>query len=204
MSLLLNKRFSAVLLSTMILLAACHSQPKGERFNYTLIKSKLTLTEEQTSKFDDITANYLKKARETFEHGEGKSKEVIRKTVKDIFVEQDSLIKVLIGDDQYTIYAAEIKIEREGREKYNMTLIRDELALDSAQMTQYNIANEAFYTLLINNHDNYHGKPDVYKQYYAEIDVSRQKALKKLMTTDQYDTYLGLFEKYKIGKSEAY
>ena len=85
-----------------------------------------------------------------------------------------------------------------------MTLIRDELALDSAQSAQYDLANEPFYTLLIENHDNYHGKPDVYVQYYAEIDVSRQEAFRRLMTADQYRKYLQLAKEYELGESEAY
>ena len=78
-------------------------------------------------------------------------------------MEQDAIIKKVLNEAQFIIYTNEIKIERDGREKYNMKIIRLELALDSIQSVQYDLANEAFYTLLIENHDNYHGKPDVYR-----------------------------------------
>ncbi|MDW7695730.1 hypothetical protein R9C00_24645 [Flammeovirgaceae bacterium SG7u.111] len=184
------------------LLSACGGS-KRERFNYTLIKSKLSLSEEQVGKFDEITSNYLKKAREAYESNSG-NREEVKKAVEAVFQEQDRLIGEVLNEDQFAIYTKEIKIEREGREKYNMTVIRDQLGLDSAQTVQYDLANEAFYTLLIENHDNYHGKPDVYLQYYAEIDVSRQEAFQKLMNKNQYGKYQELAEEYKIGKSEAY
>jgi hypothetical protein len=107
-----------------------------------------------------------------------------------------------LNDEQYLIYEREIKIEREGREQHNMKLISEALALDSAQRIKFTLANEAFYTTLIDNHDNYHGKPDVYLEYYKELDVSRKAAFKKLMTEDQYSNYLKLADQYNIGKSE--
>lgn len=195
---LINAQITFVL---VFLLFACG--PERERFNYTLIKSKLDLTEKQISQFDEITTSYTKKARGAYERNRGDRK-AVKEAVEAVFSEQDAKIKAILDENQFTIYSAEIRIEREGREKYNMKLIRKELALDSAQSVQYDLANEAFYTLLIENHDNYHGKPDVYMQYYAEIDVNRQKAFRNLMTEDQYKKYLQLAEKYELGQSEAY
>ena len=186
----------------ILLLYAC-SSPQQERFNYALIKSKLDMTENQVTQFDRITTSHSKKAREAYESNRG-NREEVRKAVMAVFKEQDRQIHALLDEDQFAIYAKEIKIEREGREKHNMILVRDKLGLDSAQIVKYDLANEAFYTLLIDNHDNYHGKPDVYRQYYAEIDVNRQEAFRKLMTEDQYDKYLELAEEYKLGESEAY
>ena len=190
------------ILYVILLLSAC-SSPQQERFNYTLIKSKLDMTENQVTQFDRITTSHSKKAREAYESNRG-NREEVRKAVMAVFKEQDRQIHALLDEDQFAIYAKEIKIEREGREKHNMILVRDKLGLDSAQIVKYDLANEAFYTLLIDNHDNYHGKPDVYRQYYAEIDVNRQEAFRKLMTEDQYDKYLELAEEYKLGESEAY
>ena len=190
------------ILYVILLLSACIS-PQQERFNYTLIKSKLDMTENQVTQFDRITTSHSKKAREAYESNRG-NREEVRKAVMAVFKEQDRQIHALLDEDQFAIYAKEIKIEREGREKHNMILVRDKLGLDSAQIVKYDLANEAFYTLLIDNHDNYHGKPDVYRQYYAEIDVNRQEAFRKLMTEDQYDKYLELAEEYKLGESEAY
>lgn len=189
----------------IILLIVVSCGPKRERFNYTLIKSKMeNLTETQIDEFDDIAAEYLSKARAVFHNNQGGDKEKVMQEVNSIWVEQDAKIKEILSEEQFAVYATEIKIEREGREKYNTTLIRDELGLDSAQLVQYNLANEAFYKLLIDNHDNYHGKPDVYLEYYAEIDISRKEAFSQLMTDEQYTKYLELAEKYKLGKSEAY
>lgn len=182
-----------------VLLLACGK--KEERFNYTLIKSKLDLTEEQTAQFDEITAEHLKRAHDNFNENKG-DREKAMENLQQIFAEQDQKIKALIGEQQYEVYIVEMKIEREGREKYNMKLIRQELALDSAQAQQFDIANEAFYTALINEHDNYHGKPDVYLQYYAELNTSREAAFKKIMTEEQFNSYTSLYQQYGIGKSE--
>ncbi len=161
----------------------------------------MELTSEQASQFDNITQTYSKKARAAYEGNSG-NKEAAMKAVNTVFQEQDAKIKEILDADNYKIYASEIKIEREGREKYNMKLIKQELNLDSAQNAQFDLTNEAFYTTLIDNHDNYHGKPDVYLQYYAEIDVNRRDAFKKFMSDTQYQKYLSLVEKYGIGKSE--
>ncbi len=189
------------LLATFIL--SCG--PERERFNYTLIKSKMeNLTDEQVDQFDEITSSHLSKARSVFENNPGGDRNEIMKKINSIWTEQDAKIQEILTEEQFAVYALEIKIEREGREKYNTTLIRDELGLDSAQTAQYNLANEAFYKLLIDNHDNYHGKPDVYLQYYAEIDISRKEAFKGLMSEEQYAKYLKLADEYQLGKSEAY
>lgn len=185
----------------VFLLAACGE--KQERFNYTLIKSKLDLTGEQASRFDEITKSHTKRAREAYESNSG-NQEAARAAVSAIFAAQDAKIKEILDESQYEIYAAEIKIEREGREKHNMTLIRERLNLDSAQTARYDLTNEAFYQTLIDNHDNYHGKPDVYREYYAEIDKSRQEAFRELMTEEQYTKYQDLAEEFSIGKKEAY
>lgn len=130
------------------------------------------------------------------------NREAARKAVGAVFSEQDAEIRKILDEGQFEIYAAEIKIEREGREKHHMKLIKEALALDSAQRAGFELANEAFYTTLFDNHDNYHGKPDVYKQYYKELDVSRKEAFSRLMSEDQYQTYLKLADEYKIGQSE--
>jgi hypothetical protein len=194
------KQFSNYLIiAVLVLLASCG--PKRERFNYTLIKSKLDLTSEQTTKFDGITKEYLSKARAAYEGNQG-DKAAAKEAVAKVFAEQDALIKEVLNDSQFDIYMTEIKIEREGREQHNMKQIKAALVLDSLQSVQFDLANEAFYTTLIDNHDNYHGKPDVYKQYYAELDVSRKEAFAKLMSDVQYNKYLKLAEEYKIGQSE--
>ncbi len=195
----MKKTLNLCILVLFVLMASCGA--KRERFNYTLIKSKMELTSEQASQFDNITQTYSKKARAAYEGNSG-NKEAAMKAVNTVFQEQDAKIKEILDADNYKIYASEIKIEREGREKYNMKLIKQELNLDSAQNAQFDLTNEAFYTTLIDNHDNYHGKPDVYLQYYAEIDVNRRDAFKKFMSDTQYQKYLSLVEKYGIGKSE--
>lgn len=83
-----------------------------------------------------------------------------------------------------------------------MKLIKKELDLDSLQSVKYDAANETFFTVLRDNHDNYHGKLDVYMQYHKEIDVSRRAAFEKMMTEEQFNKYLKLIEEYKVGKIE--
>jgi hypothetical protein len=197
------KIITKVILPILIafIVSSCNLGEHRGPFNYTLIKSKLDLTEDQTEKFDNITSSYLKKLRAVFESSEGGREEKMKKA-KVISGKQDAEIKSILDEAQYAIYEVEIKIEREGREKHNMTLIRDALQLDSTQTVTFDIANLAFYTTLRDNHDYYHGKPDVYKQYYKEIDLSRQKVFKELMDETKYAQYKQLEGKYKIGTSE--
>jgi hypothetical protein len=188
------------ILGFCLLLISC-SEQKKERFNYTLIKSMMNVTSEQAEKFDAVTATYTKLGKETYEKFHT-NKEQLAQELQKVGMQQDAEIKSILNDEQYLIYEREIKIEREGREQHNMKLISEALALDSAQRIKFTLANEAFYTTLIDNHDNYHGKPDVYLEYYKELDVSRKAAFKKLMTEDQYSNYLKLADQYNIGKSE--
>lgn len=195
------KKILIFTLCSMALLWVACGGPKEERFNYTLIKSKLDLTTEQVQSFDEITSSHLKRARAIYE-GDG-DKATKRQKINEVWIEQDQKIKTLINNkEQYAIYIQEMNIERKGREQHNMSLIKKELALDSLQTVQYDLANEAFYKTLIDNHDNYHGKPDVYKKYYAELNKSRIAAFEQLMRPEQYQEYLKLAEKYQLEKSE--
>ncbi len=172
---------------------------KGGRINYALIKDSMKLDATTAAKFDELTESYGKKSKETYESlKEDKAK--AEEASKQIMAELDAEIKKIVDPAQYAIYEREIAIERKGREKHNMELIKTELALDSTQASKFDLANEAFYTTLRANHDNYHGKPDVYQKYYEELDVNRKSAFQELMTPQQYEQYLTLVEKYGIGK----
>ena len=196
-------KFFALLCTIIFLAVACKEQPTkgGRRFNYTVIKDSLYLTADETKKFDEITESYtrqLRANREKYKDDKDKAKaesEVITQ-------KQDEEIKILLGAEKFEIYQREVAIERKGREKHNLELIKTDLGLDSTQQAKYDMANEAFFKTLRDNHDNYHGKPDVYQQYYTELDVSRKEAFKQLMTPQQYEQYIQLTEKYKIGKFE--
>lgn len=195
------KKLIFLLVCTMGALIVSCSGHKEERFNYTLIKSKMNLSDAQIKEFDEITSSFGAKARKAYEQNKG-NQENVRAAVGKVFAEQDNAIQSLLDNDQFEIYSAEIKIEREGREKHNMQLIMAELGLDSAQTVQFDLANKAFYKTLIDNHDNYHGKPAVYREYYKELDVSRRKAFEELMNPGQFGKYLQLAEQFKIGQSE--
>lgn len=172
---------------------------KGGRINYTLIKDSMKLDATTAEKFDELTESYGKKSKETYESlKEDKAK--AEEASKQIMAEMDAEIKKIVDPAQYAIYEREIAIERKGREKHNMELIKTALVLDSTQTSKFDLANEAFYTTLRANHDNYHGKPDVYQKYYEELDVNRKSAFQQLMTPQQYEQYLSLVEKYGIGK----
>ncbi|MCB9426381.1 MAG: hypothetical protein H6584_05060 [Flavobacteriales bacterium] len=193
--------YKRILLAILgLLIISCSQSKKGGPFNYELVKSKLDLDQNQTELFDKIEEEHTTKIKTVFE-GEGTKIEKLKKA-KAISAEQDQAIKNILSDTQFKIYEKEIAIEREGREKHNMQLILNQLQLDSLQTVQYNMANKAFYTTLVDNHDYYHGKPDVYRQYYREIDLNRQKVFKRIMTQDQYETYKSLEKEYKIGQSE--
>ena len=191
----------AILTIVLTIVVGCSKKESKGRFNYPMIKSKISLTKEQTTKFDEITTEYTEKAKQAWIDANG-NKEAALAVQKLVFAEQDAKIKAFLEDKQYATYFTEVNIERGGREKYNMSLIKKELDLDSLQSVKYDAANETFFTILRDNHDNYHGKLDVYMQYHKEIDVSRRAAFKAMMTEEQFNTYLKLIEEYKVGKIE--
>lgn len=190
-------------LALVVTSVGCKEEQKGKgkrgRIDYPFIKSTMNLSEDQSTKFDEVTETYGKMQKEVYEKyksDKAKSEEEVAKVAD----QQDAEIKKIVNDDQFANYQREIIIERKGREKHNMELIKNELGLDSLQITKFDLANEAFYTTLRANHDNYHGKPDVYQKYYTELDVSRKAAFEQFMSPAQYNNYLQLVEKYNIGK----
>lgn len=188
---------------TLGVLISCSEEKKQRRgrIDYNLIKEKAGISGSTAESFDKITDEYMAKSKELFEANKKNNKETTKEEREAIAKAQDEKIQTILSAEQYAIYEAEIKIERMGREKYNINLIKEELALDSAQTLAYEQTNAAFYKTLRDNHDSYHGKPDVYRQFYDELDLSRKEALKSVLTEDQYQKYLTLREKYEIGKS---
>ena len=194
-----NRHFVFLLLICMTVIAC--SKKEGGPFNYNLVKSKLQLDEAQEVAFDEVVDRYMLQLKDMFQNGKGSQEEKMSKA-KNISALQDKEIEGILSEEQFVIYQKEIAIERKGREIHNMSLILEELNLDSTQTDLYKSANEAFYTTLRNNHDFYHGKPDVYLKFYHEIDESRQLVFKEILTEEQYALYQKLADKYKIGQSE--
>lgn len=189
-----------LLVFTILASVSCKKEAKG-RFNFPMIKSKINITSEQLDPFNKIAKEYTAKAKQAWIDSNG-DRVAAKAAQKIIFAEQDAKIKELLTADQYTIYFKEVNIERTGREKHNMKLIKEALALDSLQSIRYDLANETFFTTLSDNHDNYHGKPAVYEKYFKEIDVNRRAVFKNFLTEEQYNTYEQLAEKYQLGKME--
>lgn len=185
----------------VLLLFACGKEKSKSRFNYTLIKEKINIQDDQVEQFDQITEEYAVLGYKTYNENKD-DRTVLMEKLKVLGNEQDAEIKKILTEKQYLIYKEEIEIERSGREKHNVKLIKAELNLDSTQALQYDQANAVFYKSLVDNHDNYHGKPDVYRQYYDELDKSRRAALQDVLTEEQFQEYLTLVEKYNVGKSE--
>lgn len=185
----------------LAILSSCSNEKRRGRIDYTAIKEKAGISGTSAEEFDKITDEYSAKAKQLFEENKKNNKKTSKEDREQIAAEQDQKIKAILTAEQFTVYAEEVKIERMGRDTYNMALIKDSLKLDSAQAVAFEQTNAAFNKTMRDNHDSYHGKPDVYKQFYAELDVSRRSALEKILTESQYQTYLNLVEKYKIGQS---
>lgn len=181
-------------------LLAC-GKKSGGPINFDMIKTQLNLDEEQSKKIDANTENFMISMKENYYQNSG-NKEKLTATRIQLSDELDNKLKQILSKQQFEIYQTEIAIERKGREAHNMELIKQELNLDSTQRIEYDQANAIFKKTLIDNHDNYHGKPDVYQQYYHELDKSRVAVFKKIMTKEQYTKYLQLADKYNLGKSE--
>ena len=110
------------LILSLALIACSESNEEieaGGPINYILVKSKLHLSEEQNNEFSTIVNSYKKRMSEVFA-GEGSDEEKMTQ-VRKLGLKMDAEIKAVLSQKQFDLYAAEIKIEREGREKHNMT-----------------------------------------------------------------------------------
>jgi hypothetical protein len=194
------KKFILVI-AVATLFASCAEEKKGGRgrINYDLIKEKAGITAATAQEFDKITADFGEQMRTLNEKNKANNVKMTDEERAAFFAQQDAKIKGILTAEQYAIYDAEIKIERKGREQHNLGLIKEELALDSATAEMFDKTQAVFYKAMRDNHDYYHGKPDVRQQFYNELDVSRKAALKENLTEEQYNKYLQLAAQYKLG-----
>jgi hypothetical protein len=190
-----------LIIAVALFITSCGEEKKGGRgrINYDLIKEKAGITGATAQEFDKITADFGEQMRELNEKNKANNVKMTDEERAAFFAQQDEKIKGILTAEQYATYEAEIKIERKGREQHNIALIKEELALDSAQAEMYDKAQAVFYKAMRDNHDYYHGKPDVRQQFYNELDVSRKAVLKEQLTEEKYNKYLELAAKYKLG-----
>ncbi len=191
-----------LILAVAVFMASCGEEKKGGRgrINYDMIKEKAGITGSVAEEFDKITADFGQQMRDLNEKNKANNIKTSDEEKAKFSAAQDEKVKGILTAEQYAIYEAEIKIERAGREQHNIGLIKEELALDSAQAVGYDQAHAVFYKTMRDNHDSYHGKPDVYQQFYQELDVSRKAALKQVLGDDKFNQYVQLADKYELGK----
>lgn len=191
-----------LIIAVALFITSCGEEKKGGRgrINYDMIKEKAGITGATAEAFDKVTADFGKQMRELSEQHKANNTKMSEEERAQFFAQQDEKIKGILTPEQYAIYETEIKIERKGREQHNIALIKEELALDSVQAEMYDKTQAVFYKTLRDNHDSYHGKPDVYKQFYQELDGSRRAALKEFLTQEQYKKYEELAAQYKLGE----
>lgn len=194
---------SILFIAFSILIMACGGEKKQRgRIDYDLIKEKAGITGELSKEFDKITADFGKQMSELHDKNKANNVQTTDEERAAITQSQDEKIKKILSAEQYAIYDEEIKIERSGREKHNISLIREALEMDSTQTAGYDQAQAVFYKTLRDNHDSYHGKPEVYQQFYTELDESRKAALKALLSEEQFNKYLQLADQYNLGKKK--
>lgn len=185
----------------IIIFTSCNKKESRGRFNYPFIKSKISLTDEQLPAFNKITKEYTSKAKQAWIDNNGNvNRSAAKAAQKIIFAEQDAKIKAVLDENQYTIYFKEVNIERKGREKHHMNIIKEALNLDSLQNIEYDIENKAFFKTLRDSSAIYHGKAKLFEEYHAKFNVNRKNAFKKMMSEKQFKKYLELVDKYRIGK----
>lgn len=190
-----------LIIAVALFITSCGEEKKGGRgrINYDLIKEKAGITGATAQDFDKITADFGEQMRELNEKNKANNVKMTDEERAAFFAQQDEKIKGILTAEQFVTYETEIKIERKGREQHNIALIKEELALDSAQAEIYDKTQAVFYKAMRDNHDYYHGKPDVRQQFYNELDVSRKAVLKEQLTEEKYNKYLELAAKYKLG-----
>lgn len=169
--------------------------------DFDLLKQQLNLTEDQKIPYDEIILAFegdrdLMLA--DLELYGNNSKEEINKMLQDSYKYQEHVLEGILDDQQKVIAHEFIKRYMPGVVDYSDELkaeVIEKLALDTDQTEQYTAINYAFLNAFHDAHDRFHGNRETASMYWNQFNESRNSALKKLFSEEQYKQYIELTKK---------
>lgn len=193
------KNLIKVIFVITLLISSCQ---KGGRMgiNFDEIKSEMNLSENQENKFDVIVEKYTTLREETFAAAR-KSENIDRVSLmgkmRNIIADQNKDVKSVLKPEQYNTYITYVKkfsnrFNPPGYSKGLIQKLNTELLLNDDQSKKLNAVNKAFEKAYIDAHDYYHGNNDAAKEYWNKYNEERKKAIKVIVSDQQYSKYLNI------------
>lgn len=203
------KKLFITLIATSLLLTSCGDEKEKRRgIDYNKLKAELALNEEQTAKFDEVTAKYQKIAEEgraaTKAEGAKFDRVEAFKKMEERNKEQAEEMAAFLSAEQMAKYTEFMDKNSRKRPRYNdetLAKIKTELALTDDQAKILEAANNAFEKSYHDAHDIYHGNSELALEYWVKFDNERKNAVKSVLSEEQYTKFLELvkpFDKTKI------
>jgi len=184
---------------------SCTNDSKKRRgIDYTIIKTELSLNEEQTKKFDEIVAKYKKIAEESrAASGDSKPDRVeMFKKMEERTIQQTNEMASFLNEEQLQKYTEFVAKNTRKRPRYSdelLTKLKTELNLSEQQAKVLEASNNAFEKAFQDAHDIYHGNSDLAKEYWVKFDTERKNAIQSFLSEEQFTQFLELVkdENYK-------
>lgn len=164
------------------------------------IKSEMSLTEDQETEFDIIVDKYTVLRGEVFaaaRKSENVDRVALMGKMRKIIEDQNNEVKNILKPEQFDTYITFVKkfsnrFNPPGYSKDLIQKINSELSLNDGQSTKLVAINKAFEKAYIDAHDYYHGNNEAAKEYWNKYNDERKKAVKALISEEQYAKYLEL------------
>lgn len=202
------KKLLFILLAISILAISCGEKKEGRRgINYEELKGNLQLTEEQSSQFDAVRAKYQKigeemRAAAKAEGGKFDRVEAFKK-MEERNKQQTEEMAAFLDEGQLSTYKAFMEKHARKRPRYNdetLAKIKADLALTEEQANVLEAANNAFEQSFQDAHDIYHGNRELAQEYWIKFDEERKKAMKSVLSEEQYAQFLELVKPFDRSK----
>ncbi len=185
------------------LFAISCEENKRRGVNYEELKTELSLSEEQNTKFDEVVAKYKKIAQESRAAAKAEGAKFDRveafKKMEERTNQQAAEMKAILSDEQMTKYTAFMDKNTRKRPRYTdetLAKIKSELALNEEQANLLEAANNAFEKSYHDAHDIYHGNSELAREYWIKFDKERKSVLKSILSDEQYSTFLEIVKPY--------
>jgi len=185
----------------LILFSACSGKKERRGPDYDKIKAELNLDEATLKKFDAITQKYDQERGKYFSEAKtsGNMDRVkMLEKLEMFFEEQNTEMAEVLTPEQLEKFKEFINKSVPKSPNYSDKLLaemKDSLQMNADQEKIFTAINNTFVQSFIDAHDKYHGNNEAAKQYWNQFDGERKKAIKAVLSEDQYTVYLKLSEK---------
>ena len=193
------KILKSIIVLLFLLTLSCGMETKMG-IDFDEIKSEMSLTEDQETEFDIIVDKYTVLRGEVFaaaRKSENVDRVALMGKMRKIIEDQNNEVKNILKPEQFDTYITFVKkfsnrFNPPGYSKDLIQKINSELSLNDGQSTKLVAINKAFEKAYIDAHDYYHGNNEAAKEYWNKYNDERKKAVKALISEEQYAKYLEL------------